>query len=168
MFKPTIDDILNLLEERARLFIGWTKEDEIQFNEEVFELRQELKNYKFNELLLKNEDQKSNFYLDDDEDDFIESKDDLVLGIDNILSFDLEQPLIYTKKDKFFFFLILLLLLFNGYVLLFLFYFIAGLHMSLKSDEEEENTQESKEWEVLENLTYRAFYIYSLKNKKKK
>ena len=31
MFKPTIDDILNLLEERARLFIGWTKEDEIQF-----------------------------------------------------------------------------------------------------------------------------------------
>jgi hypothetical protein len=31
---------------------------------------------------LKNEDQKSNFYLDDDEDDFIESKDDLVLGID--------------------------------------------------------------------------------------
>lgn len=67
------------------------------------------------------------------------------------MSFDLEQPLIYTKKDKFFFFFSLLLLLFNGYVILSLIYFIAGLHMSLKSDEEEEDTQESKDgkyWKI--------------------
>lgn len=57
MFKPTIKDILDLLEERARLFIGWSKEDEMQFNEEVFDLRQELNNYRFNESIIKNEDQ---------------------------------------------------------------------------------------------------------------
>jgi len=57
MFKPTIKDILDLLEERARLFIGWSKEDEIQFNEEVFDLRHELNNYRFNESTIKNEDQ---------------------------------------------------------------------------------------------------------------
>ena len=31
MFKPSIDDILDLLEQRSRLFVGWTKEDEVQF-----------------------------------------------------------------------------------------------------------------------------------------
>lgn len=105
--------------------------------------------------------------MDDDKDDFIESHDDLVLGIDNILSFDLEQPLIYTKKDIFFFVFTLLFLLINGYMIIAFIYLIIGLHMSLKFEEEEEDTQESKEWEILENLTYRAFYIYSLKNKKK-
>ena len=106
-----------------------------------------MQNYKFSDSLIKNEDEKSNFYLDDDEDDFLESKDDLVLGIDNILSFDLDQPLIYTKKDKFFFLFLLILLIFNGYFLISILYFVAGFHMAFKSDEEEEDTLESKEWE---------------------
>ena len=57
-------------------------------HEEVYELRKELERYKSSDSLIKDEDEKSNFYLGDDEDDFLESKDDLVLGIDNILSFD--------------------------------------------------------------------------------
>jgi hypothetical protein len=116
---------------------------------------------------MKNEDELDNFYLDDDEDDFIESHDDLVLGIDNILSFDLENPLIYTKKDKFFFVFTLLLLLFNGYIITGFIYFIIGYHMSLKTDETEEDTQEAKDSEILQDLTYRTLYIYNLKNKKK-
>jgi len=42
MFKPRPEDILNLLNQKKSLYVGWTKEDEMRFIEETIRIRDEL------------------------------------------------------------------------------------------------------------------------------
>jgi len=115
MFKPTIEDINHLLEERSSFYIAWSKEDQITFDNEIFELRQEFKNYYSNKAKINDEEEKDNFYIEDDQDINIESQDDIISDIDITSSYDNGSPLLYTKKDKIFFFFTSAILLLNGF-----------------------------------------------------
>lgn len=169
MIQLTINGILNLLEERSRLFVGWTKDEEVQFNAALFELRTELRAALIIEANNSVEDNSTNFSLSDDECDLLEAKNDLVLGIDNILLFEFNNPLIFTKKDIMFFWLTFLFLNFNGYFIVAIIYFFVGMHMAFSVWEEEIDTHERKVWEKLSNWTLRAYYIsYMRHNKNKK
>jgi len=98
--------LIKLLEEKARLHVGWSEEDEMDFIVTTVELRRDLRHFITKTIKSNEKEQLAGILLDDDDDDLVESRDDLVFGIDDISLFDLDDPFVYTQKDKFFFYLL--------------------------------------------------------------
>lgn len=76
---------------------------------------------------IENTDDYDDLVLDDDYEDYLESYDDLVIGIDNILNFNLEGEFIFNNFDYYFYYLTLLFLIFNGFIIIAFFY----MHLDL-------------------------------------
>jgi len=109
------------------------------------ELRRDLRHFITKTIKSNEKEQLAGILLDDDDDDLVESRDDLVFGIDDISLFDLDDPFVYTQKDKFFFLFTLLILLLHGFFILSTIYFLAGVHMSFLAIDDEEESLEGKE-----------------------
>jgi hypothetical protein len=74
---------------------------------------------------LENTDDDDDLVLDDLYEDYLESYDDLVIGIDNILNFNIEGEFIFNNFDYYFYYITLLFLILNGFII------IAFLYMHL-------------------------------------
>ena len=108
---------------------------------------------------IENTDDDDDLVLDDLYEDYLESYDDLVIGIDNILNFNLEGEYIFNKFDCYFFYISALILILNGYIICAFFYMQFGFNMIVQFDYEQEEATEVDRMLILRNLTLRAFYI---------
>lgn len=117
------DDILDIVKDRLRYQAYWTDVDEKNLRKDVFELQQDMKSY-YN-VDLENTDDDDDLVLDDLYEDYLESYDDLVIGIDNILNFNIEGEFIFNNFDYYFYYITLLFLILNGFII------IAFLYMHL-------------------------------------
>lgn len=114
------DDILDIVKDRLRYQAYWTDVDEKNLRKDVFELQQDMKSYY--SVDLENTDDEDDLVLDDLYEDYLESYDDLVIGIDNILNFNLEGEFIFNNFDYYFYYITLLFLILNGFIIFAFFY----------------------------------------------
>ena len=114
------DDILDIVKDRLRYQAYWTDVDEKNLRKDVFELQQDMKSYYSEEL--ENTEDEDDLVLDDLYEDYLESYDDLVIGIDNILNFNLEGEFIFNNFDYYFYYITLLFLILNGFIIFAFFY----------------------------------------------
>jgi len=98
------DDILDIVKDRLKYKAYWSEVEEKNLRKDIFDLQQDLQAYC--DSVVENDEDFDDFVLDDEEDEYVESYDDLVIGIDNILDFDLENEFLFNKYDFYFFFLL--------------------------------------------------------------
>lgn len=158
------DDIIGIVKDRLRYQAYWSDVDEKNLRKDIFELQQDMRSYYNDDLDGKDDD--DDLVLDDLYEDFLESYDDLVIGIDNILNFNLEGEFIFNNFDYYFYYITLLLLILNGYIFLAFFYLQFGFNMIVQFEYDKEEAIEVDRMLVLSNLTLRAFFI--LENDKNK
>jgi len=96
------DDILDIVKDRLKYKAYWSEVEEKNLRKDIFDLQQDLQAYC--DSVVENDEDFDDFVLDDEEDEYVESYDDLVIGIDNILDFDLENEFLFNKYDFYFFF----------------------------------------------------------------
>jgi hypothetical protein len=105
--------------------------------------------------------------VDEEHEEELEAYEDLIIGIDNILNYDLEDKFYYNNYDFFFFFFTLFLLIFNGFFFLSFFYMSFGVHMVVQYDYDEEEDASMERGLEMTNIIYRAFNILEDLEKKK-
>ena len=89
------DDILDIVKDRLKYKAYWSEVEEKNLRKDIFDLQQDLQAYC--DSVVENDEDFDDFVLDDEEDEYVESYDDLVIGIDNILDFDLENEFLFNK-----------------------------------------------------------------------
>ena len=151
------DDILDIVKDRLKYKAYWSEVEEKNLRKDIFDLQQDLQAYC--DSVVENDEDFDDFVLDDEEDEYVESYDDLVIGIDNILDFDLENEFLFNKYDFYFFFFTALFLILNGYIIFAFFYIQFGFNMIIHFENLDVEIKEMDKLTKMSDFTIRAFYI---------
>jgi hypothetical protein len=151
------DDILDIVKDRLKYKAYWSEVEEKNLRKDIFDLQQDLQAYC--DSVVENDEDFDDFVLDDEEDEYVESYDDLVIGIDNILDFDLENEFLFNKYDFYFFFFTALFLILNGYIIFAFFYIQFGFNLIIHFENLDVEIKEMDKLTKMSDFTIRAFYI---------
>jgi hypothetical protein len=162
LYIPTLKDFEELAKEKLKFSkVLWTEEDEMVFDEAIYELWMELLQN------LRMWDKTDIFFDDvehytntaDEEEDEIECLEDFTINIDNIFEYELEDDQVFTLYDHLFYYITIYFLIFNGFFILSSIYLCFGEQMHLSEPQDDQEIIDAERALLVQAFAVKAYYI---------